>query len=64
MDVCVYDHWADAEEVKHEYRIDMINGGAKPVMENYSAIILAVGHQEFKSWDIRKSDQQDDFGVK
>jgi len=64
MNVCVYDHWADAEEVKHEYGIDMINGGAKPVLEDYSAVLLAVGHQEFKSWDIRKSDQHDDFGVK
>jgi len=64
MDVCVYDHWADAEEVKHEYGIDMINGGAKPVMEDYSAIILAVGHQEFKTWGIKKSDQQVVFDVK
>jgi UDP-N-acetyl-D-galactosamine dehydrogenase len=56
MDVCVYNPWADAEEGKHEYGIDMINRGAKPVLENYSAVILAVGHQEFKTWDIRKSD--------
>jgi len=27
-------------------------------------VILAVGHQEFKSWDIRKSDQQVVFDVK
>jgi UDP-N-acetyl-D-galactosamine dehydrogenase len=48
MDVCVYDHWADAAELKHEYGIDIIYG-AKPVLEDYSAVILAVGHQEFKS---------------
>jgi UDP-N-acetyl-D-galactosamine dehydrogenase len=64
MDVCIYDHWADAAAVKHEYGIDIINGGAKPVMEDYSAIILAVGHQEFKTWDIRKSDQQVVYDVK
>jgi UDP-N-acetyl-D-galactosamine dehydrogenase len=64
MDESVYDHWADAAEVKHEYGIDMINRVAKPVLEDYSAVILAVGHQEFKTWDIRKSDQQDNFGVK
>ena len=64
MDVCVYDHWADAEEVKHEYGIDIINGGAKPVLEDYSAVILAVGHKEFKSWDIQKSDQQVVYDVK
>ncbi|PZX50269.1 UDP-N-acetyl-D-galactosamine dehydrogenase [Algoriphagus ratkowskyi] len=64
MDVCVYDPWADAAEVKHEYGIDIINGGAKPVLADYSAIILAVGHKEFKTWDIKKSDSQVVFDVK
>jgi UDP-N-acetyl-D-galactosamine dehydrogenase len=26
MDVCVYDHWAGAAELKHEYGIDIIYG--------------------------------------
>jgi UDP-N-acetyl-D-galactosamine dehydrogenase len=64
MDVCVYDPWADVAEVMHEYGIEIINGGTKPVLEDYSAIILAVGHKEFKSWDIKKSDQQVVFDVK
>jgi UDP-N-acetyl-D-galactosamine dehydrogenase len=64
IDVCVYDPWADAAEVKHEYGIDVINGGSKPNLNDYSAIVLAVGHQEFKSWDIRKSDKQVVYDVK
>jgi len=36
----------------------------KPVLEDYLAVILAVGHQEFKSWDIKKSDQQVVYDVK
>ena len=64
MDVCVYDPWADAAEVKHEYGIEIINGGAKPVLEDYAAIILAVAHQEFKSWPIQKSENQVVFDVK
>lgn len=64
MDVDVYDPWADAAEVKHEYSIDIINGGAKPNLEDYSAIILAVAHKEFKSWQIQKSDNQVVFDVK
>ncbi|WP_075352552.1 nucleotide sugar dehydrogenase [Algoriphagus marinus] len=64
MDVCVYDPWADVAEVMHEYGIEIINGGAKPILEDYSAIILAVGHKEFKSWNIQKSDQQVVFDVK
>ena len=64
MDVCVYDPWADPAEVKHEYGIDVINGGSKPDLSEYSAIILAVGHQEFKTWDIRKSATQVVYDVK
>lgn len=64
MDVCVYDPWADPAEVKHEYGIDVINGGAKPVLEDYAAIILAVAHKEFKSWPIQKSANQVVFDVK
>jgi UDP-N-acetyl-D-galactosamine dehydrogenase len=64
MDVCVYDPWADAAEVKHEYGIDVINGDSQPNLSDYSAIVLAVGHQEFKSWDIRKSDSQVVYDVK
>lgn len=44
MDVCVYDPWADSKEVLHEYGIQIINGGNKPNLEAYSAIILAVAH--------------------
>ena len=62
--MCVYDHWAHAAGVKHEYGIDIINGDAKPILEDYSAVILAVEHQEFKTWDIRKSDQQVVYDVK
>jgi UDP-N-acetyl-D-galactosamine dehydrogenase len=51
-------------EVKHEYGIDVINGGAKPVLEDYAAIILAIAHQEFRSWAIQKSDCQVVFDVK
>lgn len=64
MDVCVYDPWADPAEVMHEYGISVINGGTKPNLADYSAVILAVGHKEFKSWPIQKSDDQVVFDVK
>jgi UDP-N-acetyl-D-galactosamine dehydrogenase len=64
MDVCVYDPWADSAEVRYEYGIEIINGGTKPILDDYSAIILAVAHQEFKSWPIQKSDNQVVFDVK
>ncbi len=35
--------------------MDLINGGTKPDLGDYSAVILAVAHQEFKSWPIQAS---------
>ncbi|MCH8568821.1 MAG: nucleotide sugar dehydrogenase [Balneolales bacterium] len=54
MDVDVYDPWADPEEVKHEYGIDILHNGA-PDMSQYSAVILAVSHEKFRSLQIQTS---------
>ncbi len=51
MNVDIYDSWADAEEVKHEYGVELIS---EPVEESYDAIILAVDHSDFKSWGEEK----------
>lgn len=64
INVDVYDPLASGEEVKHEYGIEIINGEAKPNLEAYSAIILAVGHKEFRNWDLQKSKNQVLFDVK
>lgn len=48
-DVDVYDPWANAEEVKEEYGIDLIS---TPLEGAYKAIILAVAHAEFKKMDL------------
>ena len=53
-DVCVYDPWADAEEVKHEYGIDLCekpNCGQKAECD---AVVLAVAHDKFKELDFKK----------
>ena len=62
MDVDVYDPWADAKEVQHEYNIDITND--LPVLDDYSAIILAVAHQEFKQIHLAKSEKQVIFDIK
>ncbi|NVJ48605.1 MAG: nucleotide sugar dehydrogenase [Cytophagia bacterium] len=64
MDVDIYDPWADPVEVMHEYGLQIINGKTKENLDQYSAIILAVAHKEFKSWQIQKSDNQVVFDVK
>lgn len=45
MQVDVFDSWANPEEVKHEYNLDLI----KELTENhYDGIVLAVDHSEIK----------------
>lgn len=61
--VDVYDPWADLDEVKHEYGLQLVKG-----IENdkkYDAIVCAVGHKEFKdfSFDIISSVAQKEFVV-
>lgn len=44
-EVDVYDPWVSAEEAKREYNIAPVN---QPKNGDYDAVILAVGHQQFK----------------
>ena len=48
IDVDVYDPWANALEVKHEYDVDLCT----ELGDNYGAIILAVSHDKFRAIDI------------
>lgn len=50
MDVDVYDPWANRDEVKAEYNIEMIDEGQ---FKHYDAVILAVAHQQFLDIDYR-----------
>lgn len=58
----VYDPQADAEEVKHEYGLTLVQSLTK----KYNAIVLAVGHDEFKTidWSIIKGDKTVVYDVK
>lgn len=44
--VDVFDPWADAEEVKHEYGLDLV----APDFDKYDSIIVAVAHDKFLAW--------------
>ncbi|MCO5268241.1 MAG: nucleotide sugar dehydrogenase [Brumimicrobium sp.] len=51
VNVDIYDPWAEAAAVKHEYNIDIlpqING------DTYDAIIVAVAHKEFAELNLEK----------
>jgi len=52
LNVDIYDPWASAEEVKHEYGVDIIADLNK--LKKYQAILLAVSHDQFKSIDFEK----------
>lgn len=44
--VDVYDPWADPEEARHEYGIDLT---AKPALGAYDGLVIAVAHDEFRT---------------
>lgn len=52
MDVDVFDPWASPKEVKDEYGIDILTKYSGSNI--YSAIIIAVAHDEFKKLDFKK----------
>jgi UDP-N-acetyl-D-galactosamine dehydrogenase len=49
--VDIFDPWANASEVKHEYGRDIVTSY---LMNDYNALVLAVAHNEFKSIDFSK----------
>ncbi len=48
--VDIFDPHADGDEVKHEYKLELL----KEVSAKYHAVILAVGHKEFSSLNLSK----------
>jgi len=51
--VDVFDPWADKEEVKHEYNINIYNEEKELCTIKYDAIILAVAHHQFLKMDLK-----------
>lgn len=48
----IYDPWASAEEVAEEYGVNILN--ELDTEQKYDAILLAVAHDEFRSFDFEK----------
>lgn len=46
----VHDPWADADEVRHEYNLDLM--ASMPELSHYDGIIAAVGHEQFATLPI------------
>jgi len=60
-DVQVSDYWADKEEVKREYNLDLIKDVNS---DDYDAVVLAVAHDEYTGLDLEPSDGQVVFDIK
>lgn len=54
--VDIYDPWVDAAELKHEYGVEPLS--SLDAGKRYEAVILAVAHDEFKSFDFEKYHKQ------
>jgi UDP-N-acetyl-D-galactosamine dehydrogenase len=52
LKVDIYDPWALAEEVKHEFNVDILS--KLDTSKKYNAILLAVAHDEFKTFDFEQ----------
>lgn len=52
LSVDVYDPWADADEVKQEYGLEILNTVDNGAV--YDAIVVAVAHGEFLTFDYQK----------
>lgn len=52
LQVDIYDPWADAAEVKHEYGLDILS--KLDCNTVYDAIVVAVAHNEFLNFDYEK----------
>jgi UDP-N-acetyl-D-galactosamine dehydrogenase len=64
MIIDIYDPIVDCEEVKTVYGIDVIQILENQKLNNYSALIFAVGHDIFKNIPLRKSDKTIIYDVK
>lgn len=54
-EVTVYDPWADAEEVRKEYGVELLP--SRPTVDKkagYDAVVVAVAHEQFKEIDYTK----------
>lgn len=51
--ITIYDPWADAAGVKHEYGLTLCDKSLEQLKGQFDAIILGVAHDQFKGLDVR-----------
>ena len=63
-DIEIYDPWANSKDVEYEYGISLLNKEELPDFSHYSAIVLAVAHDEFKTLALKPNKQQVIYDIK
>lgn len=61
--ITVYDPWANADHVKHEYGITLTDKGYNSLTGQFDAVILCVAHDEFKDKNVRELLKDSQLGV-
>ena len=51
--ITIYDPWANADKVQHEYGVYLSNSSIEELEGQYDAVVMAVAHKEFLSFDMR-----------
>ena len=52
-EVDVYDPWADADDVRHEYKMELLPSNHAPEFSRYSAVVFAVAHDVFRKLEVK-----------
>ena len=52
--ITIYDPWADATNIKHEYGIEISKNDFESLKGQFDAVILGVAHNEFKDKNLRE----------
>ena len=60
-DVEVSDYWADKEEVKREYSLNLVKDVNS---DDYDAVVLAVAHDNYRNLEIKMSENRVIFDIK
>ena len=53
QNITIYDPWANAEQVKREYGIDLSQNPIESLKNQFDVVILCVAHREFKELNVR-----------
>ncbi len=63
QNITIYDPWADANHVQHEYGIQIVNTSIETLKGKFDAVILGVAHNQFMDINIRTLLNDEKTGV-